>query len=111
MNLNFSQEEITFQNEVKEFLDKELTQELVNAAKRTSAVFTEKEVAMEWQAKLAKKGWLVPSWPEEYGGTDWNETQKYIFSSECANAGAPNCLLYTSPSPRDRQKSRMPSSA
>ena len=29
------------------------------------------------------------------------------------NAGAArtNCLLYTSPSPRDRQKSRMPSSA
>ena len=24
---------------------------------------------------------------------------------------APTCLLYTSPSPRDRQKSRMPSSA
>ena len=24
---------------------------------------------------------------------------------------SPNCLLYTSPSPRDRQKSRMPSSA
>ena len=24
---------------------------------------------------------------------------------------AKNCLLYTSPSPRDRQKSRMPSSA
>ena len=60
MNLNFSQEEIAFQNEVKEFLDKELTPELVNAAKRTSAVFTEKEVAMEWQAKLAKKvGWFL----------------------------------------------------
>ena len=27
------------------------------------------------------------------------------------NAGITNCLLYTSPSPRDRQKSRMPSSA
>ena len=26
-------------------------------------------------------------------------------------AGAKACLLYTSPSPRDRQKSRMPSSA
>ena len=25
--------------------------------------------------------------------------------------GIPTCLLYTSPSPRDRQKSRMPSSA
>ena len=28
-----------------------------------------------------------------------------------ATAGALTCLLYTSPSPRDRQKSRMPSSA
>ena len=27
------------------------------------------------------------------------------------NSAAQTCLLYTSPSPRDRQKSRMPSSA
>ena len=92
MNLNFSEEEISFQNEVREFLKKELSPELVRAAKQTSAVFTEKEVAMEWQSKLANKGWLVPSWPKEYGGTDWNETQKYIFSSECAKAGAPNLI-------------------
>ena len=36
-------------------------------------------------------------------------------SNKAANAlkklGIKNCLLYTSPSPRDRQKSRMPSSA
>ena len=31
------------------------------------------------------------------------------FSCECHHMGT--CLLYTSPSPRDRQKSRMPSSA
>jgi len=92
MNLNFSEEEISFQNEVRAFLKKELSPELVRAAKQTSAVFTEKEVAMEWQSKLANKGWLVPSWPREYGGTDWNETQKYIFSSECAKAGAPNLI-------------------
>ena len=30
---------------------------------------------------------------------------------ETAIANAKLCLLYTSPSPRDRQKSRMPSSA
>ena len=29
----------------------------------------------------------------------------------CLNIGCIPCLLYTSPSPRDRQKSRMPSSA
>ena len=31
--------------------------------------------------------------------------------SECKPAEAPACLLYTSPSPRDRTRSRMPSSA
>ena len=92
MNLNFSPEEISFQEEVRDFLKQELTQDLVNAAKHTSAVFTEKEVAMKWQKKLAKKGWLVPSWPEEYGGTNWTQTQRYIFSSECAKAGAPNLI-------------------
>ena len=33
----------------------------------------------------------------------------YMFEA-CLEAGL-SCLLYTSPSPRDRQKSRMPSSA
>ena len=92
MNLNFSPEEISFQKEVRDFLKQELTQDLVNAAKHASAVFTEKEVAMKWQKKLANKGWLVPSWPEEYGGTNWTQTQRYIFSSECARAGAPNLI-------------------
>ena len=92
MNLNFSPEEISFQEEVRDFLKQELTQDLVNAAKHASAVFTEKEVAMKWQKKLANKGWLVPSWPEEYGGTNWTQTQRYIFSSECAKAGAPNLI-------------------
>ena len=32
-------------------------------------------------------------------------------NSELSRARSNNCLLYTSPSPRDRQKSRMPSSA
>ena len=31
--------------------------------------------------------------------------------SQCKQDQGLNCLLYTSPSPRDRQKSRMPSSA
>ena len=38
--------------------------------------------------------------------TNYVDTGSYIF-----NALVSGCLLYTSPSPRDRQKSRMPSSA
>ena len=34
-----------------------------------------------------------------------------VYNSRVYMAGKHTCLLYTSPSPRDRQKSRMPSSA
>ena len=36
---------------------------------------------------------------------------KKVLESAIANAEHNDCLLYTSPSPRDREKSRMPSSA
>ena len=45
----------------------------------------------------------------------WRRDIKENWDYECAYCGDDNhltiCLLYTSPSPRDRQKSRMPSSA
>jgi acyl-CoA dehydrogenase len=92
MDLKFDQEELAFQKEVKDFLKTELPAHLVSAAKKSSAVFPEKEVALEWQSILAKKGWLVPSWPEEYGGTNWNPAQKYIFARELAEAEAPSII-------------------
>ena len=39
-----------------------------------------------------------------YNDDDMYKTPDSVFPNNC-------CLLYTSPSPRDRQKSRMPSSA
>ena len=39
------------------------------------------------------------------------EITKYSVTPMAATANITACLLYTSPSPRDRQKSRMPSSA
>ena len=38
---------------------------------------------------LAKRGWSVPHWPVEWGGTGWTPMQHYIFASECILAGAP----------------------
>ena len=44
--------------------------------------------------------------------TAWMRQFSLVFgTSELAVAAVLACLLYTSPSPRDRQKSRMPSSA
>ena len=49
-------------------------------------------------------------------GADIYTNRSHLATSEVANSwrnsnGLKDCLLYTSPSPRDRQKSRMPSSA
>ena len=71
----------------------------------------------EVQACVARSWW---------GCVGWAAIDRRCSSPSCSVAGAPHstgaacrpdvpglrgCLLYTSPSPRDRQKSRMPSSA
>ena len=40
-----------------------------------------------------------------------SKAEKWVSEYKGNIAETPACLLYTSPSPRDRQKSRMPSSA
>lgn len=89
MDLSFSQEELQFQQEVRQFLKESLPEHIIEAKKNNSSVFVEQKVALEWQAILVKKGWAVPQWPVEYGGTDWTPAQKYLFSKECYHAGAP----------------------
>ena len=57
--------------------------------------------------KLGEYGLLGISVPAEYGGSGMDATSVAIINEELSYS----CLLYTSPSPRDRTRSRMPSSA
>jgi alkylation response protein AidB-like acyl-CoA dehydrogenase len=90
MDLSFKQEHGAFRDEVKKFLKDELTEELREAGKLTASVFSEVEFSSKWHKILYKKGWIGASWPEEYGGTGWDDMQRYIFRSECASAGTPS---------------------
>ncbi len=89
MDLEFSAEDLAFQREVRDFLDTHLPDDIREATARTPTVFVDKDIAMRWQAILVEKGWAVPNWPEEWGGTNWTTTQRYIFTTECNRAGAP----------------------
>ncbi len=89
MKLAFTREEEAFRDEVRNFLDETLSADLRAYAKRMTSVYSTKAIAMEWQRILVKQGWAAPSWPVEYGGTNWSVAQRYIFDVEMARAGAP----------------------
>jgi len=90
MNLDLSAEDRAFRDEVRRFLETALTPGLREAGRKTTSVFSDKRVNLAWQKILHARGWAAPAWPKEYGGTGWNEMQRYIFARECARAGAPS---------------------
>jgi alkylation response protein AidB-like acyl-CoA dehydrogenase len=89
MNLDFTPEEEAFRDEVRNFLDEKLSSDLRAYTRRMTSVYATKEISLEWQRILMKQGWAAPSWPAEYGGTDWSVAKRYIFDVEMARAGAP----------------------
>ncbi|MFN7054822.1 acyl-CoA dehydrogenase family protein [Hyphomonas sp.] len=89
MNLSFTREEEAFREEVRDFLARNLTEDLSAYARRMTSVYATKPIALKWQQILVKQGWAAPSWPVEYGGTSWTPAQRYIFDVEMARAGAP----------------------
>ncbi|SEJ09945.1 Acyl-CoA dehydrogenase [Sphingomonas sp. OV641] len=84
-----SAEAHTFREEVRQFLSEKLTPELRRGARRGTSVFLHPDVADTWQRILHQQGWAAPDWPVEYGGTGWNEIQRYIWAEEYARAHAP----------------------
>ena len=89
MHLELSPAEQAFREEVRAFLRDNLTPELRRGQRHTTGVYPEPEVSRPWQQALQRKGWLVPMWPKEWGGTGWTAVERFIFESECALAGAP----------------------
>ena len=90
MNLELAPEDLGFRDEVRRFLDDKFTPDLRDAAARQSGVFAEPEVSRRWHRILYEKGWIAPAWPKAHGGPGWSPVQKYIFDSECADAGTPS---------------------
>ncbi|WP_198085337.1 acyl-CoA dehydrogenase family protein [Variovorax sp. E3] len=81
--------ETAFRDEVRDFLARELTPDLRRAGRRCAGIFSDYDEANRWHRILATRGWSVPHWPVEHGGTGWTPMQHYIFSSELAAADAP----------------------
>lgn len=89
MDLELSPQDLAFRDEVRAFLDANLTPEMRAAGARMTSVFCEPRHSLPWQRILHARGWAAPSWPKAYGGPGWTEVQRSIFAAECARASAP----------------------
>ena len=92
MDLNYSAEELAFRDEVRAWLTANLPPDLRD--KMASYEHLSKEELMRWHRILAKKGWVAPAWPKEWGGTGWNVVQRYIFEEELGYVGSPPLIPF-----------------
>ncbi len=84
MDMEFNADELAFRDEVRTFIAENYPEQL--RGKQDEGEELSKEDFLAWHKVLAKKGWVAPAWPVEYGGTGWTATQKYIWSEETARA-------------------------
>jgi alkylation response protein AidB-like acyl-CoA dehydrogenase len=90
MNLDFDDSDLSFRKEVREFLRTSFPDDIRRKMMRTA--HPEKSDIVRWQRLLNAKGWAVPHWPVEWGGTNWTAVQRYIFMEETTQWPAPEPL-------------------
>ncbi|MEQ1881763.1 MAG: acyl-CoA dehydrogenase family protein [Burkholderiales bacterium] len=92
MDLSYSQEELAFRDEVREFVRTHLPGDVSRKVLEHKRLGKEDHV--RWQKILAEKGWIAPGWPVEHGGIEWTPIQRYIFEEEAAIAGSPRIIPF-----------------
>src|SRR5580704_456172 len=92
MDLRFTQEEIAFRDDVRAFMKEKLPPAM--RAKAIEGRRLSRDDIVEWQRILNAKGWAVPHWPQEWGGTGWTSVKTYIFRDEMQQAPAPEPLPF-----------------
>ncbi|QQO35570.1 acyl-CoA dehydrogenase family protein [Bradyrhizobium diazoefficiens] len=87
MDLSFTEDELAFRDEVRAFLRSAVAADI--REKLIAGRQPSKNDKLRWTKILAEKGWSVPHWPVEYGGTDWSPVKQYIFAEEIGQTPAP----------------------
>ena len=94
MEFGWSDEEEAYRSELKDFLEVETPGWRDNPRSRRVLTADDKARVKDFTAKLAERGWLTPSWPEEYGGSGQNAWQGAILSEELWSIGEPRGSQY-----------------
>jgi len=92
MDLRFTPEENAFRTEVRAFMREKLPPAI--RAKVVEGRHLAKDDLVSWQRILNAKGWAVPHWPKQWGGTGWGPVELYLFRDEMQQAQAPEPLPF-----------------
>jgi alkylation response protein AidB-like acyl-CoA dehydrogenase len=84
MNLDFSPEDIAFRDEVRAFIASDYPADI--RAKQDAGIDLDKDDYLAWHRVMAKKGWVAPGWPVEYGGPGLSDVRKFLLAEELAFA-------------------------
>lgn len=92
MDLSYSKEEMDFRAEVRDFFQTAVPKD--TRRKLLEGRHLSKDDMVTWQRILNKKGWAVPHWPVQWGGTGWDSVRLYIYNEEMQLAPAPQPLAF-----------------
>lgn len=92
MDLAIPAEDKAFRAEVRAFIDANLPPSLraqIGAGKKP-----DRAALTAWTRCLHAKGWAVPHWPVQWGGTGWNGLRQMMFRDCIQEAEAPEPLSF-----------------
>ena len=92
MKLGFSEKEQAFRAEVRAWLTQQMEGPFAHL--RGVSFSSHIEERIEWEQHLAKAGYSVMAWPEQYGGRDATLAEQVIWAEEYVRAGAPARVNY-----------------
>jgi len=85
MDFKFTEEQEKFRQEIKDFLEEEIKQ----GTFQPSCDAWIQGYSPEFTKKVAQKGWIGLTWPEEYGGKGRSHIDRLILTEEMLRYGAP----------------------
>ncbi|MBV1702553.1 MAG: pimeloyl-CoA dehydrogenase large subunit [Hyphomicrobiales bacterium] len=92
MDMQLTADEVAFRKEVRSFIRSALPTQIRD--KVAAGGYGSRDEMIEWTRILHAKGWSVPHWPVQWGGTGWSPMQLAIFDDEIQLANAPQPLAF-----------------
>jgi alkylation response protein AidB-like acyl-CoA dehydrogenase len=89
MDLRLREADLKFRSDVRAFIDQHWPESVRDDSAPFEFSGATTPAERRWLDALVARGWSVPSWPVEFGGTGWTPTQHYIWDRETARANCP----------------------